>query len=361
MASKRKAQWPSATQKASSHPQLTSRDLVKKTLEFARPERIPRQLWFLPWAEKNYSSQLRAIQKKFPDDIVTAPRMIGNRDLTDSPQRYQKGVYIDEWGCRFENVQSGTIGIVNKPLLENWQDLEKLKTPDEYLKLNREEINRFCHAEKRFVLAGTWIRPFERLQFIRTTMNLLLDLAEQPPELFELIRRMHQFYIKEAEAWARTDVDALTLMDDWGTQKGMIVSPELWRKLFKPLYKDYLEIARHYKKYVFFHSDGCIVDIIPELIEVGVHALNSQLFCMGVKSLGEKFRGKITFWGEIDRQHILAFGCRDDVCRAVKEVHTHLYSDGGVIAQCEFGPGAKPENIEAVFQTWSEIEKGTKE
>jgi uroporphyrinogen decarboxylase len=346
--------------KANSHPKKTSRDLVKKTLEFAKPERVPRQLWFLPWAEKNFPDQLRAIQEKYPDDIVTAPRMVGSRDLTDFPERYQKGVFIDEWGCRFENVQDGTIGIVHKPLIETWSDLEKLKTPDAYLNLNTKEINRFCRNEKRFVLAGTWIRPFERLQFLRATMNLLVDLVEQPPELRELIGRIHQFYIKEAEAWARTDVDALALMDDWGTQKGSIISPWLWRTLFKPLYQDYIKVARKYKKYVFFHSDGYIVDIIPEFIEIGVDALNSQIFCMGLESLGEKFKGKITFWGEIDRQHLLAYGSPNDVRRAVSDVYKNLYSDGGVIAQCEFGPGAKPENVEAVFQTWSEIDKKMK-
>jgi len=358
--SRKKTEKSHPAKKEKSYLPKTSRELVKKTLEFSKPERIPRQLWFLPWAEENYPRQLHSLQKKFPDDIVTAPRIIGQREVVDPAERYQKGIYVDEWGCRFDNAQSGTIGIVHQALLETWQDLDKVKTPDEYLNLNREEINRFCRNEKRFVLAGTWIRPFERLQFLRTTMNLLLDLAEQPPELFDLIRRVHQFYLKEAEAWARTDIDALTLMDDWGTQKGMIVAPELWRKLFKLLYKDYVELARHYKKYVFFHSDGYIIDIIPELIEIGVDALNSQIFCMGVESLGKKFKGKITFWGEIDRQHILAYGSPDDVVQAVKNVYTHLYSDGGVIAQCEFGPGAKPENVETVFRTWSEIDKARK-
>ncbi len=344
-----------------SNPQMTSRELVKKTLEFAKPERIPRQLWFLPWAEENYPRELHAIQKKFPDDIVTAPRIIGNRDLTDPPERYLKGTYVDEWGCVFENAQRGTIGIVRKPLVEKWEDLEKVKTPDKFLNLNREEINRFCRKEDRFVLAGTWIRPFERLQFIRTTMNLLIDLMEKPPELLELIRRVHEFNLKEAEAWAQTDVDALAIMDDWGTQKGSIIAPDLWKELFKPLYKDYVEVARHHKKYVFFHSDGYIVDFVPGLIEVGVDALNSQVFCMGVSSLGERFRGKITFWGEIDRQHILAHGSRDEVVQAVQSIYAHLYADGGVIAQCEFGPGAKPENVEAVFQAWSEIDREMKE
>ena len=88
------------------------------------------------------------------------------------------------------------------------------------------------------------------------------------------------------------------------------------------------------------------------MIELGLDALNSQIFCMGIEKL-EQFRGKITFWGEIDRQHILPEGTPEQVEEAVKSVKESLWAGGGCIAQCEFGPGARPENVEAVFRAWS--------
>jgi uroporphyrinogen-III decarboxylase len=183
----------------------------------------------------------------------------------------------------------------------------------------------------------------------------LIDLTERPPGLFDLLGRIHRHYTGEVEAWARTEVDGIALMDDWGVQDRMMVSPEIFRELFKPMYREYAEIAAEHGKFVFLHSDGYITDIIPDLIEIGVDALNSQIFCMGVKDLGEKFRGRMTFWGEIDRQQILARCEPDRVRAAVEEVFTALYADGGVIAQCEFGPGAKPENVVAVFETWDRM------
>jgi uroporphyrinogen decarboxylase len=63
--------------------------------------------------------------------------------------------------------------------------------------------------------------------------------------------------------------------------------------------------------------------------------------------------GKITFWGEIDRQDILPNGSPDDIRNAVDLVYRKLYRNGGVIAQCEFGPAAKPENICNVFECWN--------
>jgi uroporphyrinogen-III decarboxylase len=183
----------------------------------------------------------------------------------------------------------------------------------------------------------------------------LIDLAEKPRELFELLRRIHTHYCKEVEAWCKTDVDAVSFMDDWGTQKSLMASPDVFRTIFKPMYREYAEIAHRYEKFIFMHSDGWITDIIGDLVEIGIDALNSQVFCMGIKELGEKYRGRITFWGEIDRQNLLSRGTKEEIKRAVHEVYESLHASGGVIAQCEFGPGAKPENVMAVFETWDAL------
>jgi uroporphyrinogen-III decarboxylase len=145
-------------------------------------------------------------------------------------------------------------------------------------------------------------------------------------------------------------------MDDWGTQTGLLLHPETFRQIFKPMYRDYAEIARQHGKQVFMHSDGHITGLIEDLIEVGVEALNAQIFCMGVEDLGRRFKGRITFWGEIDRQHLLVHGTRRDIEQAVRSVRDSLYAEGGVIAQCEFGLEADPDNVLAVFEAWDRLD-----
>jgi hypothetical protein len=105
------------------------------------------------------------------------------------------------------------------------------------------------------------------------------------------------------------------------------------------------------------HSDGNITEIIPDLIEIGIDALNSQLFCMNIGELGKSFRGKITFWGEVDRQYLLPEGTSYEIEAAVNHIYESLYSKGGVIGQVEFGPAARPENILHVFKCWNNIHK----
>ncbi|MFC1692889.1 uroporphyrinogen decarboxylase family protein [Candidatus Latescibacterota bacterium] len=333
---------------------MTPRELVINTLEFASPARIPRHMWVLPYATDHHPGMVSRINNEFPDDIVYAPEIYQILPKT-AGDPYKIGYYTDEWGCTFENKQKGIIGEVKEPLLGNWNGVDSIKTPDELLSLDIDAVNAFCRNTDRFVLPACFARPFERIQFIRKSENLLCDLAYRPRELFVLIEKVHDFYCKQLELWAGTEVEGLFFMDDWGAQDTLLINPNLWREIFKPLYRDYIDIAHRHGKYAFMHSDGHITDIIPDLIELGLDALNSQLFCMNIDDLGELFRGRLTFWGEIDRQHLLPYGTTEDIVRAVRSVKNAFYSDGGVIAQCEFGPGADPDNVYLVFKTWNEL------
>ena len=329
---------------------MNSREVVLRTLEFDRPDRIAMDMWVLPWAEMRYNDTVKQIRADYPGDISSPD--FGYADKPDTEgDPYVLGRYIDEWGCVFENRQAGIIGEVKNPILKDLKDWQNVRVPVELLSFNAEQVNESCAGSDRFMLGGCLPRPFERLQFIRGSANVYLDLAAETPEIFKLLDMIHQFYLEKLTLWCKTDVDGLFIMDDWGSQNSLLISPDMWRKIFKPLYKAYAEASHRYGKKIFMHSDGNIIDIIPDLIEIGIDALNSQIFCMGVENLS-RFKGKITFWGEICRQHLLPEGKSEDIKNVVEMVKNCLGNDGGVIGQCEFGPGSKPENVMEVYRSW---------
>jgi len=330
---------------------MTSRGLVLDSLEFRSPERVPRQLWTLPWAGLNWPAELAAIRERYPDDIVTCPGFL-REPLRTSGLEYEPGIFIDEWGCRFENRQAGIIGQVKVPALRDWAGLDRVRVPTERLTVDLGRVDDFCGRSRAFVLAKTWSRPFELLQFLRGPENLYIDLAERPAGLDRLLEKIHAFYLEEMELWAGTEVDALVFADDWGGQDSLLVSPALWREMFKPLYRDYVGIAHRHGKYAFMHSDGHIAAILPDLVEIGLDALNAQLFTMDIAEIGRRFAGQLTFWGEIDRQRLLPYGTPAEIAAAVRTVRRAVWRRGGAIAQCEFGIGARPENVAAVFEAW---------
>ncbi len=335
---------------------MTPRELVHATLEFDRPERIPRQLWTLPWAVEHYAGAVGQLRRDYPDDIMTAPEHLAKQTIARG-DAYRVGTYVDEWGAIFTQASDGIIGEVKEPIVtdSDWQDTTRIHIPVERLTFDRIAVNAFCRQTDTFVLSPNLARPFERLQFLRGTEDLYVDLLTMPTGLKRFIGRMHAFACELVEAWSHTDVDGIMFMDDWGAQQSLLINPELWRSLFKPLYRDYVDIAHAHGKRAFMHSDGHTLAIYPDLIELGLDALNSQLFCMGLDALSA-YAGRITFWGEIDRQHLLVDATEAEVREAVRAVHDALYRGGGCIAQCEFGAGAKLENVRAVFDEWNGVE-----
>lgn len=340
---------------------MTSWELVQNTMNFKNyHDRAPRDLWDLPWAERYEAEGLKHIRDSFKMDYSGPRTVYREQSSVKQGVAHEIGKCVDEWGCIWTNLQYGVVGEIKDPLVtdDDWEDTSRVVFPEELLSFDIEQVNASC-AEKheRYLYSGYGVRPFERLQFIRGTANLYMDLTDPPPKMLEFMEKLHDFYCRLMLKWAQTDVDCLMMLDDWGSQRSLLISPEMWRKYFKPMYRDYIDIAHKHGKTIRMHSDGYILDIIPDLIDMGLDTLNAQLFCMGVENLAQ-FKGKITFYGEICRQKLLPFASVEEVRNAVRSVFDNLWDNGGCIAQCEFGPAAKPENVFAVFDTWDQLTAG---
>ena len=338
---------------------MTSRERVVRTLQHTSVDRAPRELWALPGIPMERGEELREVAERWPSDFA-GPRVRYGQGRRCRGNPAEVGVYTDAWGSVWHVAERGVVGEVKEPPIADWSALRTYRPPFELLdEADFSQVNRGCAEETRFVKAGTETRPFERLQFLRGTENALIDIATGAPELEKLLRMLHDFSCREMRMWAATSVDGVSFMDDWGSQTALLISPDAWRALFKPLYRDYCDILHERGKYVFFHSDGHISDIYPDLIEIGIDAVNSQLFCMDIEELGRRYAGRITFWGEIDRQYILPFGSEEEVREAVRRVRRALdHGRGGVIAECEWGIGTPKANIEAVFDEWMKPHPG---
>jgi len=335
---------------------MTSRERVRRCLTFQTPDRPPQQLWVLPIATQQYPDEYRQIVERWPSDFA-------GPDWDPPPSERRRGdqtavgTYVDDWGCEFENIQAGVIGEVKRPPLADWSALSDLTPPRELVPTrdSLSKANASCAASSQFMLVAIGTL-FEQLQFLRGTENLFVDIMEQPPELFKLRDMVHEYNMAVARAWLATDIDGISQNDDWGTQNALLIPPRLWREVFKPCYAELVHAVKSAGKSFFMHSDGHIFEIYEDLIEIGVDAINSQLFCMDIEEIGRRFQGCITFWGEIDRQHILTADDPRVARDAVRRVADVLYDpSGGVIAECEFGAGAKPAAVDAVFDEWRRV------
>ena len=336
---------------------MTPRERVVRTLTFQPVDRPPRQLWTVPGIHIEQPDAYAAFLKQYPSDMVGP---VGGYARAKRARGVMgEASYTDAWGCEFQVLERGIVGEVKKPLFgEGYDDLDAYEAPYEILEgVDLGAIALGCAETDHFVLTGTETRPFERLQFLRGTENVFIDLAMEEPGLFVLLDKLHAFFVQEMRLWASSAVDGVSFMDDWGTQISLLISPAMWRRIFKPLYKEYVDILHAAGKFAFFHSDGFIEDIFPDLVEIGIDAINSQLFCMDIEKLGAEYAGKVAFWGELDRQGVLHFGTGEEVRRDVNRYVRALCPQGqktGIFAQCSWSLGDPMSNFFDAFDEWDQ-------
>ena len=165
---------------------MTSRERVKKCLTFSNPDRAPRDLWALPYVISFQKEEYSEVIKEYPLDFETSQLSPGSSDTTVKMLE-KKGNYTDDWGSIWYIGEPGVIGEVKKPAIDDWPKLRKFKPPYHLIK-NRDisYINKSCEKSDKFMLSDVTARPFERLQFLRGTENLFIDIADDRPEFQKL-------------------------------------------------------------------------------------------------------------------------------------------------------------------------------
>ena len=335
---------------------MTGRERVLRAVNFEGPDRVPVDLWILPAARMRHGAQLEQLLDCHPRDIIS---VVGPCETGADPEVYQEGTFVDFWGCTWTNINPGIVGEVKGEFLGEDEALAAYETPLSFLEASwaaeRERLTRRvaeARATGNFVIGG-WMNPYERMQFLRGVENLYCDIALESDELFRLRQIVWDFYRAYIDRWMEQDTDAIVIGDDWGSQRSLLISPEAWRKVFKPMYRDLIDRVRSAGKMVFVHSDGYIYDLYPEFIELGVKAINSQLWCMDLEQIAENFAGKITFWGELSRQNTMPFGTPEEIREKAALMRSKLYRNGGLIGECEVGREVPLENIQAALESWN--------
>ncbi|MDR0474094.1 MAG: methyltransferase [Treponema sp.] len=331
---------------------MTSRELVIKTLAQEEAERLPRDMWALAHTWINRPDQIERFYKMYDVDIAAPHGMSYGKSRYSRGEPSRVGRYTDRFGVEHEVAEDGVAGEVKNPIIRTMRDLDNYRLPWEMLDemTYGDQAQAYKETEK-FVLLSSTVRPFERMQFLRGTEQLFIDMALDDPIFIKMKDMLHDFYVKELKKVSSLPLDGISFMDDWGTQQSLLISPDMWRKHFKPMYKEYCDIIHKGGKYAFFHSDGHTEAIYGDIVEIGIDAFNSQLFCMDIERIAEKYKGKITFWGELDRQRILPFGTEEEVRESVRRIKKAFLTPKrtGFIAQLSWEMLTPFENVVAAY------------
>lgn len=257
-------------------------------------------------------------------------------------------IWGERWIYPLESLDGVCIG-------HPFESYDALKTyqppdPDKYTDWNKARENVRQANEQGQVSSGGTDHGFIflRLTYLRGYHNFMLDIAMDRPELWELIKIVENYWFEVVKRWIECGVTTIGFGDDLGLQTSLPISPDKWRKYIKPSYKRILSYCRAHGVHTSLHTDGYIVDIIPDLIECGVSVLNPQDLVNGLDNIERLAKGKVYINLDIDRQKITVFGTPEQVDQHILNCIKTLGSPkGGLSLIWGVYPGTPLENIEA--------------
>jgi uroporphyrinogen decarboxylase len=198
-----------------------------------------------------------------------------------------------------------------------------------------------------------------KTQYLRGFTDWFMDFATDHAlleALFDAVMEVSLAMCADILRVVGTEVDVLLTADDLGIQRGLMVSPDNYRSLIKPRHAQFFRLIHDMSPApVLFHTCGSVVDILPDLVEIGVDVLHPvQVTAKGMDpvALKAEWGQELAFWGAIDTQHTLCHGSPDDVRAEVAKRIEALGTGGGYVlgAVHNIQPDVPVANIMAMYQ-----------
>lgn len=337
---------------------MTYKENYLRTVRFERPDYIPMGFYINESCWQNYPQDFLAEQ------IERHPLLFGGASAPALPysppfncNARKDHPYTDNFGCIWETTMDGITGTVVKHPLADWASFASYKAP------NPDICNGLGGTDWDAFKKGIEQTPdslhigglrhghtFLQLCDIRGYENLLFDMIDEEPKLWELIDLVEQFNLGIINHCLDCGVDVMTYAEDLGMQHGPMLSPDHFRKYIQPSYRRLIAPAKEKGLPIHMHSDGDIRTLADDIIDGGVEIINLQDLVNGIDWIQNKFAGRVCIDLDIDRQSITRFGTPKQIDDLILEEVTKLGSkQGGLMMIYGLYPGIPPENICALM------------
>jgi len=312
---------------------LTNKDWIKATLAHRETGRVPYNFMFSPPAMTRLCAHFGV------GDVNDAVKMPIRTNAPASPKPLYADPDVfgptvtDEFGVVWSTnyIDRGAPLVYALPEA----DLSRYTFPDPRAPGRFDGLAEWCAANTEHY-TGMWVGAlWERATFMRGMEELLYDLAENRQFVEDLLEALTDNILRTMEAlFTLGEFDCCCLSDDYGSQKALLMSPADWRALIKPRLERMVDLAKKHHRQFFLHSCGCVEQIIPDLIELGLDILHPiQPETMDIFHLKREFGNDITFCGGIRTQDLLPLGTPAEVRAEVRKLKEVMGTGGGYILE----------------------------
>ena len=322
---------------------MTRRERVMTAFRGGQPDVVPRSINFTPAALETFRrGSGGASPQEYFDLEIAGVGPAPTRLETDSSKYHRdlpEGTRLDEWGVA--RVPGSTHHFVHLEFpLANATSVEEVDAypfPDltaDYRYEEMPERTRAIREAGRASTASVNSHNYVAAWNLRGLENFLADMVANPRIAEAIIDRTTEMSCGMAQQYARAGVDIIMYGEDIASQRGLVMSPAMWREWLKPRLKRVIDAAHAANPDVIFvyHSDGDVTAVIPELIEIGIDVLNPlQPECMDVVRIKNEYGADVALWGGISVQQTMPWGTPDDVREEVRYCMATLGKGGGYL------------------------------
>ena len=265
-------------------------------------------------------------------------RLYGQYDDYYRDARLKPGTAIDEWGVAHEPVGLQHFTHMQHPMREftSVEQVWDFPLPDLLADYRWEGVKRRVQKiqQEGYLAVYTAVQVFEPAWYLRGMEALLMDLYDGSAMAEACLERICAVQEGVSARLGECGFDLIVFGDDVGTQQSLMISEELWREKLRPTMERCIRAAKQKNPQVlaYYHSDGYILPIIEDLIEIGVDVLNPvQPECMDPVEIQRRYGDRLSFWGTIGTQTTMPFGTPKDVERTVQERIASMGTSGGLV------------------------------
>jgi uroporphyrinogen decarboxylase len=337
---------------------MTPRDIVLAQLDHRETHPVPYRLGF----EGDTAAQLDAYygSPAWRDRLVPYLETVGGID-TVQQTRVDETHFRDAYGSLWRDDRRPwhlVEPVLAAPSLEGYE----LPGVDRFLPdvaAAQEAARAACAAHPdSFQVIGLGWGLFEHSWRIRGFEAALMDAVAAPDFYAALLDALTALYLEFVALWADVPADAIMFGDDWGYQQGVILGPERWRRFLKPRWAKVYDAVHAQGKVVISHSCGSVVDIMPDIIEIGLDVLESvqpEARGMNPYELKRRWGEDIVFWGALGSQSTVQFGTPAQIHAEVERLCREMGRGGGyILAPAKsIQPGTPVENAAAVVEAFT--------
>lgn len=313
---------------------LTSHERVCRAIDFSQPDRVPVVFW-------NRDQEC--------GDVLLYHLSLGAPgDGTVNAWDWS----VNEWGYRLEKLGDGTMGHPVEPVYRELPRAGQIRIPALREAERMSQVPAFLAAcGDRYRLASLDLSGFTVYTLLRGYSNAMEDFLLDPDGFAGLMDAVIDFECELMRIAARHGFHGIHFADDWGTQSGMMISPRMWRQLFKPRYTRQFRLAHELGLHTWYHCCGEFLAIMDDFHDIGADVLNiSQPNVNDIAEVGRRLRGRQCFLMPISYQTVSISGTPQQIYDEAQRLFQLLaVPEGGFIGYVEeYGVmGMSAENYRA--------------